>query len=75
MKISEFKTLVPNAPDLPDELPDDYPIEQYLVDLFKHASFIDLTRPEERQQFEFSINARGQVRASLEIPVNVNLQS
>ncbi len=29
MKVSEFKTLVPGAPQLPDELPDDYPIEQY----------------------------------------------
>ncbi|AFZ50287.1 hypothetical protein Dacsa_1614 [Dactylococcopsis salina PCC 8305] len=30
MKVSEFKTLVPNAPELPPELPDDYPIEQYI---------------------------------------------
>lgn len=74
MKVSEFKALVPNAPDLPAELPDNYPIEQYLVDLFKHASFIDLGRAEQDRQFEFSINAKGEVRASLTVPVAVNLE-
>ena len=75
MKVSEFKALVPNAPDLPAELPDDYPMEQYLVDLFKHASFIELGQPEEDRQFEFSINASGEVQASLIVPVAVNLES
>ena len=73
MKVSEFKTLVPNAPELPPELPDDYPIEQYLVDLMKHAAFIDQGNSEENQVFEFSINARGEIRASLTVPVSVSL--
>ena len=74
MKVSEFKTIVPDAPALPAELPDDYPIEQYLVDLFKHASFIHLGQAEEERLFEFFINAKGEVRASFVVPVNVNLQ-
>jgi len=73
MKVSEFKSLVPGAPDLPAELPDDYPIEQYLVDLFKHGAFIQMGQPEADRQFEFSINANGEVRASLTVPVSLNL--
>ena len=60
---------------MPPELPDDYPIEQYLVDLMKHAAFINAGQPgyEENQVFEFSINARGEIRASLTVPVSVSL--
>jgi len=72
MKVSEFKTLVSGAPQLPDELPDDYPIEQYLVDLFKHGAFIQMGQPERDRAFEFSINAKGEVRASLTVPVSLN---
>ena len=73
MKVSEFKSLVPNAPDLPAELPDDYPIEQYLIDLYKHATFIQMGEEEEDRQFSFSINARGEVRASVVVEVEVSL--
>jgi hypothetical protein len=73
MKVSEFKQKVSGAPPLPQQLPDDYSIEQYLVDLFKHGAFIQMGQPERDRQFQFSINANGEVRASLTVPVSVNL--
>jgi len=75
MKVSEFKSKIPNPPALPDELPDDYPIEQYLVDLFKHGAFIQAgqTNNDNYRQFRFSINEDGEVRASLTVPVSLNM--
>lgn len=75
MKVSEFKNKVSGAPPLPEQLPDDYPIEQYLIDLFKHGAFIQAgqTNNDNYRQFRFSINDDGEVRASLTVPVSLNL--
>jgi len=73
MKVSEFKSKLANPPALPDELPDDYPIEQYLIDLFKHGAFIQAGQSQTNRQFRFSINDDGEVRASLTVPVSLNM--
>ncbi len=72
MKLSDFKTTLPGAPPLPASLPDDYPLEQYIIDLFAHAKRVE--GETKKPLWSFSIDSNGTVRGDLKVPVTIEVQ-
>ncbi|MEM1366615.1 MAG: hypothetical protein AAGG02_01095 [Cyanobacteria bacterium P01_H01_bin.15] len=77
MKVSEFKALVPDHPELPAELGDDDLIDQWVLDCLHHAAKVEaeLIRDPKLRLFSFSIDPVGTVKASMQFRVSYQVEA